>query len=356
MNTIPKSLDEDIDRVFQLGDDLDADQNSISNVPSDDDTGDDDVGGDDGAASQSQQNTQQGDGQQDDDDLAGLPPSDNFNKLPRDAKGNILDKDGNILAATRQDKRLLFMYNKVRGNADRMRTQLESAARELQSYRQLADIQSRYKLDAAAIAEAAQFRAQFDINPVQTVREIVAQAVANGYTMEQLFGPDAPAAINASVIERTIDTKLRPLTERMQNANANERAEAEAREAFEDFIARHEYADVHGNEIAHIVNTERVSPEVAYYKLQSRAAQLGLDFSQNLVEQMIAREKGGGGNGQQRTNGQQQPQRRMLPGNRTAGGHDASPAPAAPQVADPSTPFKDIVRQAMRSVASRQAN
>lgn len=346
MNTqVPQSLDADLDRVFKLGDEGPSPDADIADVGVDDTNNDEER---DAGDLVTQPATQP---KQDDDAAAALEAE--AAGLRKNAQGQTVDKDGNVVAANREDRRVLFMYNKARQTMQHYRTERDNALQQLQGMREIIGIQQQFKLDNNALREAAQFRAQFDINPVQTVREIVAQAVANGYTMEQLFGPDAPAAINASVIQRTIDERLRPITERVTREQTEERATQEATDAFNDFLVNHEHADVHGNEIAHIVNTERVSPEVAYYKLQANAARLGLDFSQNLVEQMIAREQAASGKQPQR---QQQTTQRMLPGNRTVGGNAAPANDPRTQVADPSMSFKDIVANAMRSVAARSVN
>lgn len=345
MNTqVPQSLDADIDRVFKLGDEGPSPDAEIADVGADDTNGDEERDAGDLVQQEAAKPKQEEAGTVDDDGLR------------KDAQGRTVDAQGNVVAANREEKRVLFMYNKVRDELRNERTRRNELQQQLGGLRELASIQQRFKLDGAAIAEAAQFRAQFDINPIQTVREIVAQAVANGYTMEQLFGPDAPAAINASVIQRTIDERLKPITDKATREQSEQRATEEATEAFNDFLVNHEYADVHGNEIAHIVNTERVSPETAYYKLQARASQLGLDFTQNLVEQMIAREQGNGGKPAQQQQAQQRTTQRMLPGNRTAGGNAAPANDPRNQVADPNMSFKDIVRNAMRNVASQTAN
>lgn len=352
MSTVPANIDADLDRVFKFDEDISAQHAEDVNTNDEQQSGGDEQsqsvqGADDQANPQASEQEQ--------DELKDFMPA-MGEKPQRDAKGNIIDKDGKVIAGTRQEKRDLFMYNKLRVAADGLRRERDEARGKLQQVQALLDMPKRLGLNMEQVQEAVTFRAQLEANPIATVREIIAKVVASGYTMEQLFGPDAPAAINASIVQQQIDKHLAPIR---QKHDAQEREQQIARDAeqdFRNFVEAHEYADVHGNEIAAIVQRDGVAPEVAYYQLEAAAAKHGLDFSKPLIPQLQAKQ---GGGRQVQQNGREQQhtqQHRHLPGARSAVGAPAVQTQRNGLNITPQTSFKDIVADAFKTVAASRNN
>jgi hypothetical protein len=354
MNTqVPQGLSDDLDRVFKINDDIASQQYELD-IENGVDTDDDTVVDQQQQPPSGEQNTQDDAGDEAD-PLDGLPPAYD-SRPPRDAEGRIIGSDGKPIASTRQEKRDLFTYNKLRGVADNLRRQNETMTRELGQLRSLQQMPTQLGLNMDQVTEAMQFRARIESHPIDAVREIVARVIGNGYTMDQLFGPDAPAAINASIINQALDQRLRPLTSRIAAEEREATVSRGAEEDFNTFVADHEYADVHGHEIVHLVQRDGVSPERAYYELRLAAERNGLDFSQPLIPQFAAKQ--GDQQGQQPARGGQQQQRqqtRSLPGARSPAA-GAPSAPASNFTVRPDTSFKDIVANAFKTVAASSRN
>lgn len=344
------TLDSDIDAVFgpmtpatggEGGDNDEAD------------AGDLDTSNDQGEGRAPQR---QGEGEDDDPSalLNGL--ADPLKAPPqRDAQGRIVDKDGNVIAASRNERREMYNFNRLRLAADKISQHRDQLLRENQQLREIREMPGRLGLNMDQVSEAMEFRAKLERDPVATVRDIVARVMGNGYTMEQLFGADAPGYINSQLVSRQLDDRLRPLTERFATEQREERIRDNAHRAMTDFLEQHEHADVHGDAIAHIVQTnEGMTPEKAYYELRLWAQTNGFDFSKPLREQVAAHleQRNGNGGGQRQ---QQQPPRRAAPS--TPGGLRAPNG--VPQVsarensyAAPDASYRDIVAQAFRGIAN----
>lgn len=330
------SLDEDVDQVFGLG--VEPAPNDADNDTPVDDTTDDAQPAEKQAAEQPAEGAEQ----QDD---AGEP----LRAPPRkDAQGNIVDENGNIVAATRQEKNAFYAVNRARAAADHANRELTQTRQQLERLQTYAELPKRLGLDMNAATEALQFRAKLDSDPVNTVREIVARVLQNGYTMQQLFGEDAPAQINAAIIQQQLDKKLGPITERFAAQERETQIETRAREDLEAFVADHEYADLHGEHIARIVQEHGVSPEKAYYELRLAVTQRGFDFSKPLAEQFAATQ------GQPRNAAQQQ--QRPTPGARRPVTDNAAPIQTQQRMISPDTSFKDIVSMALKSARSNNMN
>ena len=198
---VPASLDADIDRVFKIDADVASqqaggDDEDVLDAQDADEGGssadaDGDTAGSDAAASTDDPTAV--------DDLVDLPEPLNERPL-RNEKGEIVDKDGRVIAGTKAEKRDFFNYNKLAVAANKLRGERDTAMQQLRQLQGLRDLPKSLGLTADQVTESLQFRARLEKDPIATVREIVATVVGNGYTMDQLFGPDAPAAINASIV------------------------------------------------------------------------------------------------------------------------------------------------------------
>lgn len=295
---------------------------------------------------------QQNNNEQQDDDPEGLGP---VPKGPpqRDANGNIIDHKGRVLEG-RQDKRDFYAYNRVRLAADKLSKRNDELQRENQQLQHIAALPKALGLDMQAVQEAIQFRADFQREPVGTIREIVARALNNGYTMEQLFGGEATGIINSKMMQQTIDQRLQPLTSRFAREETEQRIHTQAQSDMDNFIAEHQYADVHGEQIAKLVGDHEISPQKAYYELRGWAQQHGFDFTQPLepqVQQRVQQLQ------QQQRDGsqQQQPAQRQpsTPGTRRVA-NGAMPTAPVSAMAPADSSFRDIVADAFRDLANQR--
>ncbi len=338
------SLDSALDSVF-------GPMNSAGAEDSDDTNADDDAGSSDEGEGGAQRTTQQKtEGEGEGDLLEGLAPRLN-GKPQRDANGNIVDAQGRIVAMTREERREVYNFNRMRTAAEHYKKTGEELQRQLQGVQQYVDAMKQHNVTPQQATEALQFRARIESDPVSAVRDIVARVLGNGYTMEQLFGGEAAGYINAQMLNQQLEQRLRPLNERIASDEREQRIRETAERDMNSFLQEHEYADVHGEAIAHLVQTRDMTPQKAYYELRHFAATNGLDFSQSLREQIAQRLEAGNGDGGQPP---QQQQRRTAPS--TPGGTRAPNGVQQSSVQDnsyaaPDSSYRSIVEDAMRGIA-----
>lgn len=230
-----------------------------------------------------------------------------FEQAPRKGpNGELLDKDGNVIATTRREKQLAYNLNRTQHNARLAHRDLAAARQQIQQYEALNGLMRANNLQMPQVQEALQLRAAFETNPIEAARDVVARVLQAGYTMEQLFGAEAVPGINARIINQALDKRLAPLTNEAQARQSQQRSEAQAREAYDAFLADNPYADVHGEMISQLVSDQGLTPQQAYNEVRVFAARHGLDFSEPLEAQFKAkhakqpaqqpRNGGGGGN------------------------------------------------------------
>jgi hypothetical protein len=212
-----------------------------------------------------------------------------FTDKPRKgARGELLDRNGNIVATTRREKQLAYNLNRAQYAANQARRDLGKMQEHFKSYQAIDGLMKQHNINPQMAQEAIQLRAMAEKDPITAVRDIVARVLATGVTMDDLFGQDAVPAINARVITNELDRRLGPVEQaarqRQQEQQLNERAIEQA----EQFIQGHPHADTHGTEISGLVANHGLTPERAYFELRSWVERRGFDFTSPLKPQIEA--------------------------------------------------------------------
>jgi hypothetical protein len=222
-----------------------------------------------------------------------------FTDKPRKGpKGELLDKNGQIVAATRREKQLAYNLNRAQYAANQASRDLRNMQRHFQSFQQLDATMKQHNLSPQMAQEALQLRAMAEQNPVMAVRDIVARVLATGVTMEELFGTDAVPQINARVITNELDRRLGPLEQQTKQRQQQAQIEERAQVQMEQFVQAHPHSETHGVEISNLVQQHGLSPEKAYYELRSWTERRGFDFTSPLkpqIEAAMQRQRGGNG-------------------------------------------------------------
>jgi len=228
-------------------------------------------------------------------------------KPKKGPKGELLGKNGEVVAATRREKQLAYNLNRAQYAANQASRQLRAMQTHFQQYQALDSVMKQNNLSPQMAHEALQLRAMAERDPITAVRDIVARVLSTGVTMEQLFGNDAVPAINARVITNELDRRLGPLERQTQQHQRQQQIAEVAQVQMEQFVQQHPHAETHGVEISNLVQQHGLSPERAYFELRSWVERRGFDFTSPLrpqIEQAMQR--------QQQTNGGR---RRSTPGN-----------------------------------------
>ena len=245
----------------------------------------------------------------------------------QDAQGNIVDKDGKIVAERGFAARMHHTNRRLRAQLQDQDRQLNEVRAQVQEVQALSRAINSYQLDNQEVAQALDLAGRMKRGDyVGVAKEVIALVAAQGYNVTDLLGAEVGDTIELKAIQRMIDDRLAPVTQEYTTRQEQQRIEQTARANYDRFVQMNEYADVQANDIAKIVQTRGVNPQQAYDALYQFAVENNFDFSQPLGPQIKARvaehQKQNGGN-QQQQSGQRDnnPQRPMPNGaaTRTSG-------------------------------------
>jgi len=215
-------------------------------------------------------------------------------KPKKGPKGELLGKNGEVVAATRREKQLAYNLNRAQYAANQASRQLRQMQQHFQQYQGLDTVMRQNNMSPKMAREALELRAMAEKDPITAVRDIVARVLSTGVTMEQLFGNDAVPAINARVITNELDRRLGPLERQTQQAQQQRQIEETAQVEMEHFVQQHPHAETHGVEISNLVSQHGLTPERAYFELRSWVERRGFDFTSPLkpqIEQAMQRQR-----------------------------------------------------------------
>ena len=222
-----------------------------------------------------------------------------FTEKPKKGpKGELLGKDGQVVASTRREKQLAYNLNRAQYAANQASRQLRQMQQAFQQYQGIDNVMRQNNLSPQMATEAMQLRAMAEKDPIGAVRDIVARVLATGVTMEQLFGTDAVPQINARVITNELDRRLGPLEQQQKAAQQQRQINENAQIMMEEFVQAHPHAETHGVEISNLVQQHGLTPERAYFELRSWAERRGFDFTSPLrpqIETAMRQQQQGGG-------------------------------------------------------------
>jgi hypothetical protein len=257
------------------------------------------VEGDDGG----QQAREGGEGRQETGSDRHKPDKDDqlFPDKPRKGpRGELLGKNGEVVASTRREKQLAYNLNRAQYAANQASRQMRQMQQHIAQYQALDQAMKQNNLSPQMAQEALALRAMAEKDPVMAVRDIVARVLATGVTMEQLFGTDAVPQINARVITNELDRRLGPLEKQTQARQQQAEIEERAQVQMEQFVQQHPHSETHGVEISNLVQQHGLTPERAYFELRSWVERRNFDFTSPLkpqIEAAMKRQQNGGARG-----------------------------------------------------------
>lgn len=259
--------------------------------------------------------------------------------------GDLVDAQGNVVAAAGRERRLYETVERARGelaNRDSKIRELEAA---VGAYREAAQHMEKLGLTPQENMAALNLMAQFKAQPIPTLKFMLTEAQAMGHNISSLFDGAAPG-LDPAAIRRIVNDAVAPLTAARESeeaaAAAHERSVQQTNEFFNSFPD----ATVHDQELGRLLlKHPDWSPQTAYYALQNFALQNGLDWSQPLPAQIIARQNGEGAPAPVTPSNQPPANRSVLPSSRTP--VDARITDTRQQPRSNATRSRDIVAEAM---------
>jgi hypothetical protein len=168
-------------------------------------------------------------------------------KFRPDAKGNIVNGKGEIVARAGKEARIFMSGEKHRKTAERSQVQLRETAGRLNRVTQIAERlyneMNTYKAERQAFEKlgmkaedqvsAMQLYTQLTKNPKETLTKLLTRAAANGITLDannsNANNNQLPAGI-ADIVKEVLGEKLKPIETFVTTQQAREAAQQRARE------------------------------------------------------------------------------------------------------------------------------
>lgn len=268
--------------------------------------------------------------------------------------GDIVNRQGEVIAANGKERRMFEQNLQSNNHVQSLMTTIEKLQTELAApgRSSLDQFMSQNQIQQEDAQTALQFMARYRRDPLSTIRDMVAQTVAQGYTLEAIIGQDGyegqgVGGIQTSAIQAAVQDALRSagVGQNEQQGGAADPAQT-ALLQFTNTYPRD--VQMHEPLIAEIVrrdpNPNRFAAGVnAIRQLQTYALNNGLDYNKPLGPQIQAMRA------QQPVSQQQSHQPAQIP---NAGGAVPSTTPIAQQqaIAPDDMSYEDIIRAEMAAV------
>jgi len=207
-----------------------------------------------------------------------------------DTQGNIVDGQGKLIAKGGFAARMYQSNRRLKSILDERTTQLNEVARAVGEVKALATSIQTAGLDNNDMAQAIDIASRIKRgDAVGAAKEVLAIIAAQGYNVTDLLGAEVGDSIELRAIKQMMDERLAPVTRQEQARQMQTEAEQRGRAQYERFVADNEYAEVHANEIVRVMQQEGVNPQTAYNRVIQFALQNGLNPSQPLKPQLVAK-------------------------------------------------------------------
>jgi len=267
-----------------------------------------------------------------------------------DGKGNLVDAQGNIVAAAGAERRHYERVQQQTRYISRLENDLTEARKAASMTGVLNDVPAKLGLDGRETEMGMQIVASFKKDPVATARWALQETMRMGYTLAQIVGEAAQGqplggSMDLQAVRAMINDAVHPLVTDRATAERNAQNDAAAARDYEAFIAKHDHASVHDDVLAAMLTQDKgLTPEVAYWQLREYAAKNALDFTQPLRAQVLARQ----GQPQAAPNGGAPVARNgQMP--MPNGGNPVADMRSDPEMASPDDSWDTIVQQSLRT-------
>lgn len=200
----------------------------------------------------------------------------------RNASGpqDIKDAQGNIVAAGGKERRFYETAQREKQRADTVSRELAIANAQLEAVNNAGTLGTQYDLTPEELTSGAQIMSSFMKQPVETIQYLLTQAQAMGHNVDAISG----GGVDMQAIQQMLSTQLQPLMETHQQTQETEQVNARALEIYNEFHAKYPDAVPHEDTLSRLLQDDpTLSPEAAYYKLQSYYSKNGLDWTKPLA-------------------------------------------------------------------------
>jgi len=245
---------------------------------------------------------------------------------------DIVDRDGNIVAAGGKERRFYEAARREKTRADSATREAETVRSQLEAITAAGNVGTQYNLTPDELTTGAQLISAYKNNPVETIQYMLTQAQGSGHNVDAIV---SGGGTDMNAVKQMLDNALAPLVGDRQQQLDTQAAQSRATEIYNKFSGDHPDAAIHENSLARLLQEDNsLSPEAAYYKLQNFYLQRGLDWTKpiEVLQQQAEAAK---------TNGV------TTPPQPPDGGVSQGNVTDTARVADVNTSTDDIIRQAM---------
>lgn len=244
---------------------------------------------------------------------------------------DLVDGQGNLIAQGGKERRFYETAQRERSRADNLEKELTTIKAQMDAVNNAGTLGTQYSLTPEEITTGAQIIAAYKNNPVETIQYMLTQAQASGHNIDAL----TTGGLDMSAVKQMLDTALQPLVSEHQERVDTQAAQSRATSVYNNFMAKYPDSAVHEDTLARLLNEDTsLSPEAAYFKLQSYYARNNLDWTKSLAQLQQAATVAA-------TSAENTQQ--ALPEGSIANANVTD----KPQVADVNTSTDDIIRDAM---------
>lgn len=221
----------------------------------------------------------------------------------RDAEGNIVDGQGNVLASRGIERRLHTQLERTREVNRSLEQRNQELARQLGERDFLGSAPQKLGLNNEELADAMQIAASFKVSPVQGARAVLERALAAGVSLHDIVDDQFIPNVSVAATQRLLDQRLGPLSRNLKEQESVERTTREATEKGNRFLAAYPDAihqqDIVADQMAQVMQQYRqqgveldpfVAAEKAFERVLVFCTKHGLDISQPLGPQVRARQ------------------------------------------------------------------
>lgn len=213
---------------------------------------------------------------------------------PRVNKGDLVDEHGQVLAAAGPERRVYERSQKIQNENNDLHAQLNALKQTQNTGDEFTQSPEKLGLSREDALVGVQLMHNLKTNPVEAARNILQTAVAQGHSLQSILGDVeglGSSTVDMGAIKHMIDEKLAPITAREQQETQRVEQQTRTRENAQQFFRTHEFSELHVDAITNLMqNNKNITPDQAYYEVKTYALQNGLDFTQPLKPQVIARQ------------------------------------------------------------------
>jgi hypothetical protein len=210
---------------------------------------------------------------------------------PKSAPGDLVDRDGRVIARAGAERRHYEAATKFRGQAEQANQQLQKVTTELNAFREAAQMPTQLGLTPDESATGLQLMASWKSNPVGVLQYLVEQAKSAGHNVDTLGGP----ATDVGAIKQMIAQELAPFRQQAQAVQQSEQINTAAQQQVHNLVGEYgEQALTNSEALAKLIDASAeqgrpLSVEQAYLRFSAWCYQQGFDPHQPIDPQIQSR-------------------------------------------------------------------